>query len=49
MWADELVGETFAEKPQLPLLRIYLDEIEKKATRARDLRNQIEAVRMAIV
>jgi hypothetical protein len=49
MWANELVEETFAEKPRLPLLRVYLDEIEKKATRARALRDQIEAVRRAIV
>lgn len=49
MWVDELVDETFAEKPRLPLLRVYLDEIEKKATRARDLRDQIEAVRREIV
>lgn len=49
MWANELADEVFAEKPRLPLLRIYLDEIEKKATRARDLRDQIEAVRRAIV
>lgn len=49
MWANKLVEETFAEKPRPPLLRVYLDEIEKKATRARALRDQIEAVRRAIV
>lgn len=49
MWADELVDETFAENPRLLLLRVCLDEIEKKATRASDLRDQIEAVRRAIV
>lgn len=49
MWAEQLVGEAFAEQPRLLLLRIYIDEIEKKATRARDLRDKIEAVRQAII
>ncbi|KAB8049585.1 hypothetical protein GCN78_16980 [Janthinobacterium rivuli] len=49
MWAEELVDEAFAEQPRLPLLRIYVNEIEKKATRARALRDLIESVRQAIV
>jgi hypothetical protein len=49
MWAAQLVGEAFAEQPRLLLLRIYIDEVEKKATRARDLGNKIEAVRQAII
>lgn len=49
MWAEELVDEAYAEQPRLPLLRIYVEEIEKKATRARDLRDQIEAFRQALV
>jgi len=49
MWAEQLVDEAFAEQPRLLLLRIYIDEIEKKATRARDLRDKIEAVRQAII
>ena len=49
MWAEELVDEAFAEQPRLPLLRIYVNEIEKKATRVRALRDRIEAVRQAIL
>lgn len=49
MWAEELVDEAYAEQPQLPLLRIYISEIEKKASRDRDLRDQIDAFRQALV
>lgn len=47
-WADELVEETFSEVPRLFILRIYLDEIQKKAPRSSAFADKIEIIRNMI-
>lgn len=44
-WADDLVEETFAAAPRWSLLKIYLDEIEKKTFRTGEVRTLIDAIR----
>jgi hypothetical protein len=44
-WADEVVEEAFAESPRCRYLRIYLDEVEKRAPRSHEVLANIESIK----
>jgi hypothetical protein len=47
-WADDLVEEAFAAAPRPSLLKIYLNEIEKKLFTTPESRELIEVLRRLI-
>ncbi|GAA5013042.1 hypothetical protein GCM10025794_01250 [Massilia kyonggiensis] len=47
-WVDDLVEETFSEAPRLFILRIFLDEIQKKAPPSHALAEKIEVIKRMV-
>lgn len=47
-WADDAMDEAFEVSPRAYLLRIYLDEILKKAPRSRELIEKVESIKQMI-
>ena len=44
-WVDDLVEEAFMEVPRPLYLRIFLDEVQKRASRSREILDKIEAIK----
>lgn len=44
-WADEVLEETFADSPRSRYLRIYLDEVEKRAPRSYEVLANVESIK----
>lgn len=44
-WAEEVLEETFADYPRFRYLRIYLDEVEKRAPRSYEVLANVESIK----
>jgi len=48
-WAEDAMEETFVDTPRSSVLRIYLDEIHKRAPHSREIVEIIETIKHLIV
>lgn len=44
-WVDEVVEEAFSDSPRSIYLKIYLDEVEKRASRSHEILGYIESIK----